>query len=54
MKFSILLPDFRHPDVAAHDADRLRAMRDLSRPGRLRRALKRLGAMLRTWHLQPR
>ncbi len=54
MKYSILLPDFRHPDVAAHDADRLRAVRALSHPGRLRRALKRLATLLHAWRLQPR
>jgi len=27
MKHSILLPDFRHPEIATHDADRLRAIR---------------------------
>ncbi|CAG9187323.1 hypothetical protein [Cupriavidus pinatubonensis] len=55
MKFSILLPDFRHTEVAAHDADRLRAMRELARPGRnLRRIVVRLRAMLRGWRVQPR
>ncbi|WP_193752370.1 hypothetical protein [Cupriavidus sp. IDO] len=55
MKFSILLPDFRHPEVAAHDADRLHAVRAMPGAGRLRvrRALLRACALLRL-RLQPR
>ncbi|WP_156811461.1 MULTISPECIES: hypothetical protein [unclassified Cupriavidus] len=45
MKYAVLLPDFRHPEMATHDADRLRAMRQAG----ARRAAAWLRRLLGGW-----
>jgi len=45
MRYAILAPNFRHPKIATHDADRLRAIHESGK----HHALSRLRRLLSGW-----